>query len=183
MFIQRKWEFDAREEPMKKTDKILIGIVSGVILLVVVAFIFALIKPKPAYQAEDEPGGVAFNYLFALQQKDYERAYGYLSSSIKGYPKDVEVFADDIRDASWQFRGVNDSSTTLEIDSVSISEKRADVKIRETHFYEGDLFNSGQYSSTYDMTLRLDGNGQWKIVEAHSYWLHCWSDPESYSCN
>jgi hypothetical protein len=170
------------EEPMKKTDKILIGIVSGIILLVVVAFIFALNKPKPTYQAEDEPGGVAFNYLFALQQKDYERAYSYLSPSMKGYPKDTDAFMDDIRDRSWSFRGLNDSSTTLEVDSVSINGKRADVKIQETHFYEGDLFNSGQYSNTFDITLRQDENGQWKIVESDSYWLYCWSDPKSYGC-
>lgn len=167
---------------MKKTDKILIGIVAGIILVVVVAFVFALNKPKPEYQAEDTPAGVAFNYLFALQQKDYDRAYGYLSPSIKGYPKNAESFADDIRDATWRFRGVNDSSTTLEVDSVDVNGKRADVIILETHFYEGDLFSSGQYTNTFNMTLRQAENGQWKIVESDSYWLYCWSDPKGYGC-
>ena len=167
---------------MKQTDKVLIGIVGGVILLVVAAFAVAVNKPKPAYQVEDTPEGVAFNYLFALQQEDYERAYGYLSPSIRGYPRDVEKFMDDIRDHSWQFSGLNDSSTMLEIDSVDINGKRADVRIRETHFYEGDLFNSGQYTSTFNITLRQDENGQWKIVKSDSYWLGCWSDPKDYGC-
>lgn len=161
---------------MKKTDKILIGIVAGIFLLVVVAFGVALSKPKPAYQPEGTPNGVAFNYLFALQQKEYERAYGYLSPRLKGYPRNVDVFAEDIRDTSWQFSGVNDSSTTLEVDSVDINGKRADVKIRETHFYEGDLFSSGQYTNTFNMTLRQDENGEWKIAESDGYWLWCWDE-------
>jgi hypothetical protein len=167
---------------MKKTDKILVGIVGGIILLVVVAFAIALSKPKPTYQAEDTPEGVAFNYLFALQQDDYERAYGYLSPSLQGYPRDADAFADNIRDTSWQFSGLNDSSTTLEVDSVDINGARADVKIRETHFYEGDLFNSGQYTNFFTITLRQDENGQWKIVKSGDYWLVCWSDPKNYRC-
>jgi len=159
---------------MKKTDKILIGIVAGIILLVVTAFAIALSKPKPAYQAEDVPEGVAFNYLFALQQKDYERAYGYLSPSLKGYPRSVEVFKDNIRDYGWSFKDLSVSSTTLEVGSVDLNGQRADVTIHETRFYEGDLFNSSQYTYEFIITLRLDENGNWKIVDGDSYWLDCW---------
>ena len=167
---------------MKKTDKTLIGIVAGVILLVVVAFGVALSKPKPTYQAEDTPEGVAFNYLFALQQEDYERAYGYLSPAIKGYPRNAEAFADDIRDSSWTFSRLSDSSTSVEIESAKLNGKRADVTMLETRFYEGDLFNSGTYTYGFEVTLRQDENGVWKIVEADSYWLGCWDDPSGYGC-
>ena len=168
---------------MKKTDKILIGIVAGILLLVVVAFVVALAKPKPTYQAEDTPEGVAFNYLFALQQKDYERAYGYLSPTIKGYPRDAEAFADDIRNRSYTFSRLDDSSTTLEVESATVTGTRADVRMRETRFYEGDLFNSNQYTYFFDMTLRQEKDGLWKIVDSDRYWFHCWSDPKGYGCN
>lgn len=166
---------------MKKTDKLLLGIVAGIVLLVVVAFVVALNKPKPAYQSEDTPGGVAFNYLFSLQQNEYERAYGYLSSSIAGYPRDAEAFADDIHDYSWTFSNLDSSSTTLEVDSVNINGKRADVKIRETRFYEGDLFNSSQYTNLFNMTLRQNEKGEWKIEDADDYWLWCWNNNDG--CN
>jgi hypothetical protein len=166
---------------MKKTDKLLIGIVAGILLLVLVAFGVALTRPKPTYQAEDKPEGVAFNYLFALQQGDYERAYGYLSATIRGYPRTVEKFRDQIRDYSWNFRGL-ENTTTLEVDSVDVSDKRADVKIRETQFYEGDLFSSSEHSRIFDMTLRQDTSGKWKIVESDSYWVHCWSNSQGYGC-
>ena len=167
---------------MKKTDKILIGIVSGIILLVVAAFVVALAKPKPAYQAEDKPEGVAFNYLFALQQKEYERAYGYLSPDVKGYPKSLDAFVSDVRDHSWSFNGLTDSSTTLETGEVEMIGSRADVHIVETHFNEGDLFNSGSYTNNFVITLRQDANGKWKIVEATGYWDSCWDTPSSYGC-
>jgi hypothetical protein len=163
---------------MKKTDKLLIGIVAGIVLLVLVAFGVALTRPQPTYQPDGTPEGVAFNYLFALQQADYERAYGYLSPTIKGYPRTLEEFKDQVRDYSWNFRGSDNSSTTLEIDSVEVNGQHADVGIRETQFYEDGLFNSGQYSYVFYITLRQAENGPWKIIESDNYWVYCWSDPE-----
>ena len=161
---------------MKKTDKFLIGIVVGIVLLIAVAFAVALNKPEATYKAEDTPEGIAFNYLFALQQRDYERAYGYLSPKIIGYPKNVEAFEDDIRDYSWSFRDLEDGSLSLEIISVDISGQRAVVKIQSTNFYENGLFDSGQYTNTFDVILRQDQDGKWKITEADNYWLWCWDN-------
>jgi hypothetical protein len=167
---------------MKKTDKLLIGIVSGILLLVVVAFVVALSKPEPAYQAEDTPDGVAFNYLFALQQKDYKRAYGYLFPAIKGYPGTFSKFTSDIQNHSYTFSRLNDSSTTLEVESFTVTGTSADVRIRETRFYERDLFNSSQYTSSFTITLSQKKDGSWKIVESGRYWYPCWSNPQGYGC-
>lgn len=163
---------------MKKTDRTLIVIVSGIILLVVFAFAVALLRPKPTYQSESTPEGVAFNYLFALQQKDYERAYGYLSPSIKGYPADFEAFAEDVRDNSWNFNGLDNTSTSVEVDPATITGQRADVTIKITYFYESGLFNSGQYTNSHNMTLLQDESASWKITASDSYWFYCWSDPQ-----
>lgn len=167
---------------MKKTDKILIAIVSGIALLVVTAFAVALMRPKPTYQPENTPEGVAFNYLFALQQKDYARAHGYLSSSIPGYPRDAEAFANDVRDYAWNFSAVDMGSMTLEVEPANINGQRADVLAKETHFYENGLFNSGQYTNTYNIALQLESNGSWKIISADNYWFYCWSDPNTDGC-
>lgn len=160
---------------MKKTDKLLIGIVTGIVLLVVAAFGVALGKPKQAYQAEDKPEGVGFNYLFALQQKDYARAYGYLSPTLRHYPPDAESFTNDVRN-NYVTGGLEDSSTTLEIVSVDIVGNQAFVEFRRTDFYAGDLFNSYQSSYNFTMTLERDGSGGWKIVHSDNYWLWCWDN-------
>ena len=165
---------------MKNTDKFLIGIVLGIILLVGVAFVVALQRPKPAYQPEDTPEGVAHNYLFALQQKDYNRAYGYLSPTIDGYPATVNKFEDDLNEYAWQIRDLDNESVSLVVESTRLDGDRADVEIKETRFYQGGLFDSNQYTTNFDITLQRE-TGSWKIVRADSYWASCWTDEEGCS--
>jgi len=156
-----------------KTDKFLVGFVIFIIVLVAVAFTIALARPKPTYQAEDKPEGVAFNYLFALQQGDYERAYGYLSPSVKGYPADAAKFRKDIQD-SWNFGGLKNGSLSLEVVSSESVGDVVIVTVKETTFYEGGLFDSGESSSTFEMTLEQKKNGKWKITDSERYWVYCW---------
>jgi hypothetical protein len=161
---------------MKGADKFLVGIVAGVALLVVAAFVVALLRPEPTYRPEDTPEGVAHNYLLALGQEDYARAYRYLSPAIAGYPPSAEAFAEDVHDNEWNFR-LNDSAVTLEVVSARVTGNRAVVSVRERQFYEGGLFGSGEYTSTFEMTLTHDpAAGAWMIVESDTYWAWCWED-------
>jgi len=163
---------------MKTTDKFLIGIVAGVILLVGVAFAVAFLRPKPTYQSEDTPGGVAHNYLLALKQADYARAYGYLSPTLVGYPDSAEAFAEDVENNHWNF-GSGDDSVTLEVASVRdlFGGFRAVVSVRERRFYQGGLFGSSEYANAFDISL-LRLNDRWQIVESGSYWAWCWGNEE-----
>ncbi|TEU18573.1 MAG: hypothetical protein E3J21_05670 [Anaerolineales bacterium] len=155
---------------MKSTDKFLIGIVVGIVLLVVAAFVVTLTRPEPTYQAEDTPEGVAHNYLLALQKKDYQRAYGYLSPTLKGYPVSAERFAENVEDRSWSFR--LDTDTTLAIESARVTGNRAVVKVRESRFRGSDLFDSSQSTTVFDMELRLED--EWKIADSDYYFVWCW---------
>ena len=89
---------------MKSTDRFLIGIVIGVVVLVIAAFGVAFLGPKPAYQSDDTPEGVAHNYLLAIQREDYARAYGYLSPDLRGYPASDEQFIEDMYTGLWPFQ-------------------------------------------------------------------------------
>lgn len=161
---------------MRSTDKFLIGIVAGVLVLVGVAFAVAFLRPEPTFRPDDSAEGVAHNYLLALQQADYERAYGYLSPSLKGYPDSAEAFARDARNYQWNF-GAGSESITLEVKSARVIGEQTVVEVQETRFYEGGLFDSSQYTNTFDMTLRLDGeSGAWKITASGSYWAECWDE-------
>lgn len=164
---------------MKGTDKFLIGIVIGVVILIGVAFAVAFLRPEPTFQLEDTPAGVAHNYLLALQQKEYERAYGYLSPSLESYPTSVDIFVDNIDRHSWQFRELQDGSTTLTVESTDMTDNRAEVSVREDRFREGGLFESSQHTYTFEMRLRFDATRKaWKIVGSDSYWVRCWNDDE-----
>lgn len=159
---------------MKKTDKLLLGIVLGIVLLVVVAFILALTKPTATYLSDATPEGVAFNYLFALQQKDYQRAYGYIYPLLPGYPRTLDIFVDNIQGRSWTFSRMNDSTLAMEVESASTTGNQAYVKIKETWFRESGLFESSQSTHVFTITLCLF-NGDWKVLKGESYWLTCWN--------
>ena len=157
---------------MKGTDKFLVMIVIGVILLVSVAFAVTLLRPKPTYKTDDAPEGVAHNYLLALQQEDFERAYSYISPSLTGYPIDGSSFMENVKRYSWSFRTGTD--TTLAIESAKITGGSAVVTVCETRFYRGGLFDSNQRISTFDMELQLE-NDEWRITDSDYYFANCWN--------
>lgn len=159
---------------MKKTDRFLIAIIAGVVLLVVLALALALTRPAQSYLPESEPGGVAHNYLLALKERDDARAYGYLSPQLAGYPADLDEFSADLDRNSWNF---NRDSATIDVGDARITDERAVVTVSETRFYEGGLFNSNQYTSSFDITLRREDDA-WKVISADSYWVSCWTEQE-----
>ena len=163
---------------MKSTDKFLIAIVIGVILLVVITFGLALTRPQPTYLTDNTPEAVTHNYLLALQKGDHERAYGYLAPSVPGYPKDLAKFKRDINTYGYSLNDIADS--TFDIGSASIVDQQTTVNVRDTQFQPGGFLSNGQqYTNNFTVTLEQDRQTQgWKIVSSTSYWLWCWEESE-----
>lgn len=159
---------------MKGTDRFLIGIVTAVVVLVVVVLALALLRPnQPTYQPDDTPEGVAHNYLLALQLQEYERAYEYLLPTLPGYPHSLDSFQRDVEKNRWSF-GSYDDDVSLAVESTNVSGDRATVVVRRTRFTRGGLFDSGQNSYTFEMTLRQE-EGMWKVADSDRYWTDCWT--------
>jgi len=156
---------------MKSTDRILVGIVVGIVILVVVALVAVLAGPEPEYLPDDSPENVAHNYLLALQNMDYERAYSYLSPYLRGYPFTLNKFNENIQDNSWNFR--SGESVTLSVEKTVVIGKTAIVTISESRFRGGDLFNTGQRTNVFEMKLRLEGDS-WKVASSPYYFASCW---------
>ncbi|MBC8076269.1 MAG: hypothetical protein H7Y32_09370 [Chloroflexales bacterium] len=157
---------------MKQTDRFLLAIIAGVVVLVLAALGLALTRTPQAYMPDTTPGGVAHNYLLALKQRDNARAYGYLSPDLKGYPPTVDEFVADMDSQySWAF---NRDSSTISVGDERITGDQATVAVSETRFSDGGLFNSGQYSTSFGMTLSRQGDA-WKLISAESYWASCWN--------
>lgn len=162
---------------MKGTDKFLIGIVAGVVILVVAVLVVAVLRPnQPAYEPDDTADGVAHNYLLALQLEDYARAYGYLSRTLPGRPADAQAFARYVQDNRWRL-GYGADDVSLAIEAVEVVGNRGKVIVRRTVFHRGGLFDSGQSSGTFEMTMHREG-GAWKVADSERYWANCWEDPE-----
>ena len=158
---------------MKGIDKFLLAIVAGIVVLVGVVMVLALLRPnQPDYQPDDTPQGVAHNYLLALQLEEYGRAHSYLSPSLPGFPASFETLERDVQNNRWSF-GYHDDDVSLAIEAVNVTGDRAKIVVRRTKFYRGGLFDSGQYSDTFDMTLRRE-KGLWKVADSDRYWANCW---------
>ena len=157
---------------MKQIDRFLLAIIAGIVLLVIAALALAFTRSPQDYLADTTPGNVAHNYVLAFKQRDDERAYGYLSPEIPGYPASRDAFSADVDRDRWSF---NRESATVSVGDERITGDRAIVTVTETYFSEGGLFSSGQYTSSFNVTLRRAGE-TWKIVSADSYWSSCWAD-------
>ncbi len=161
---------------MKTTDRFLVGIVLGVVLLVVVSIFLVLTRTPPSYKADDSAENVAYNYLLALQQGNYARAYGYLSPSLSGYPSSLDRFTASLRTNGYNLPP-GDNSVSLEIAGSRVvvsSLETVEVSVRRTQFSGGGLFGPGQYSSLFSMQLQKE-NGAWKIIWSDAFFMNCWA--------
>src|SRR5215813_10509760 len=67
-------------EALMKQDRFLMGILVGIGVLVVLALVvFFTRKDTQTYISDDTPEGVVHNYVVAVLNKDYKKAYGYLA--------------------------------------------------------------------------------------------------------
>ncbi len=159
----------------KSSNRLLIAIVIGAVVLVGIAIGVTLLQPEPDYLTDDTPEGVAHNYLFALENGEYQRAYSYLSPTLPGYPIDLESFTEEVEDNPYRF-GM-DEDITLRIKSVFSTGNNASITINVTTFYSGDIFGSNEYTRSFKMKLRLE-DGEWKIIESDEYFSWCWDREE-----
>lgn len=156
---------------MKGTDKFLIGIVLGIVVLIVAAFTITLTRPAASYKPDDTAENVAYNYLLAIHQSDYGRAQGYLSRTVKSRPSSAEKFARDVENNRYSFN--ESDSSAWAIDSSRVSGETTTVTVRQTRYSTG-LFGS-TYDDTFPIRLQRE-DGAWKIISSGSYWAYCWDN-------
>ncbi len=154
---------------MKGSNKFLVGMVIGIVVLIVAALVVVMTRPAPTFRAEDTADGVAYNYLLALQQRDYERAYGYISPDINCYPFNTDRFVSELN----RFDSLDESSFSVDSAFV-VTGQYVNVSVQQTRFSQGDLLDSSQRTYSFDIRLKRDGD-TWKITKADRYWSWRWS--------
>ena len=166
---------------MQSSTKFLIGIVIGIVLLVIITFSVVLLRPEPTYQDDTTPDGAAHNYLLAIQNKDYERAFTYIPEAYPN-PENAEDMAYTIDKDPWRFD--MDSDFSLAVDSVKMrDDEKAIVTVRKTTFYNSGLMGSGQSTRTFTLNMRLE-EGIWKVSDGESYWSSsCWGYSREKRCD
>ena len=153
-----------------KQDRFLMGILAFIVALVLAALVLFLVRnEKPAYETENTPEGVLYNYALALQLHDYTRAYGYLAD------KDKKPTFDSFQHA-FLTRQLDTSNFALQIGNVQML-ANGDAWVNVTIQNGGNgLFNNG-YSNTDKGTL-IRQNGAWKITYLpNPFWGWDWYQP------
>ncbi len=147
-----------------KEDRFLIGIIIVVALLVVASLlVFFLQRGEITYLPEDTPDGVVHNYILAVQQGDFEKAYGYLANGDKKYKPTYDEFLNHY------FLDNNDGES-IQIGETEVGEHTATVEI--VVIENNDLFsNPSRYSRN---ALLFKQNGIWKIRQMSYGWNRSW---------
>ena len=150
-----------------KQDRFLTGILVGIAVLVVVALtVFFIRKDTQSYISEDAPEGVVHNYVLAVLNGDYEKAYGYLAD-LENKPT-YEEFRDAFIKAM-----VNPNNSAVDIGETKVNNDTASVEVALI-YNPGDLFSTG-YRDVQRAILVKQG-GAWKLssMPCYSFWDCSW---------
>lgn len=150
-----------------KQDRFLTGILIGIGALVVAALaVFFTRSDTQTYISEDTPEGVAHNYVVAVLEKDYEKAYGYLAD-LERKPT-YEQFRDSFLKGM-----INSTGYAVDIGQSEIIGDSATVEIALI-YNSSDPFSTG-YRDTSQRGILVKENGLWKLSSMpYNFWDYNW---------
>ena len=153
-----------------KQDRFLTVILAGILIVAVLSLVVFFSRQKqPSYQMDDTPPGVLHNYVTALYQRDYEKAYSYLAE-MKNKPEYTQF-----RQA-FLSKQVDPSNSDLQIESTEVNGDEALVSITVISTWGGGPFQNTNRSP--DTAILIKQNGQWKISNLpYPYWGWDWYQP------
>ena len=150
-----------------KQDRFLLGILIGIGVLILAALIvFFSRQNQQTYGPEDTPNGVVHNYILAVLNGNYQKAYGYLADL--EYKPSYDTFR-----RSFATGTVNPSDTGVTIGKTDVTGEDATVEVN-TMNTQNDPFSS-EYNNTGSADL-VKQNGGWKILSmtAYNLWDFNW---------
>jgi hypothetical protein len=145
-----------------KQDRFLTGILVGIAVLIVIALaVFFSRRGTQTYILEETPEGVVHNYVLAVLNKDYKKAYVYLADL------DNKPTYEQFRDAFLQ-GVVNPNNSALDIGKSEISGDTASVEVIMV-YSPSDPFSTG-YRDVQRAILVKQSSG-WKLTSLPYYYL------------
>lgn len=153
-----------------REDRFLLGILAGIGLLVLVALgLFFMRQQDQAYGPEDTPEGVLRNYILALENEDYARAYAYL------YEAPNKPDFDQFQRAFLNQR-IDSSNSAVQIGEARYTNGEAILPLVIIHPGNGP-FSEG-YRETVNGQLKRNAAGEWKISSLpYPLWEWNWYEP------
>ena len=152
---------------LRSTIANLLLILVGIVVLIVAALVvFYARQNKDNYVHEDNPDGVVHNYILAVLNKDYQKAYGYLAD-LSNKPT-----FDEFRTAFAVGRLAPSSSGT-KVGQATVTGNDASVEVTSIYM-SSDPFS--QANANPGAAQLVNQNGVWKISSMPTYnlWDFSW---------
>ena len=152
-----------------KQDRFLLGILIGIFVLVLVALgLFFTRHNSQDYLSADTPEAVVFNYVLAVTERDYEKAYGYLADL------DHKPTYDEFRQSF--FKGeVSPNGVGVDVGKSTVHDGEASVELNML-YSASDPFSTGYTSLEY--ALLVQQGDEWKISSMpYMFWSYNWYQP------
>ena len=150
-----------------RQDRFLTGILVGIVVLVVIALaVFFLRRGSQSYISEVVPEGVVHNYVLAVLNDDYEKAYGYLADL------DNKPTYEQFRDA-FLTGVVNPNNSAVDIGTSEVIDETASVEVALI-YNPSDPFSTGYRDVQRAVLVRQ--NGAWKLssMPGYYFWDYNW---------
>ncbi len=149
-----------------KKDRFLNGIIIGIGVLILIAILlFFFRQQKAEYRSDDTPANVVHNYILAIVERDYERAYSYLIDAPE--KPDLSLFQQELLRTSNDIKQMN-----VSIGETFIEGENATVQLGMLQSYQGSFNNPARYP---DSAQLKKVNGDWKIISMpYPFWSWNW---------
>jgi hypothetical protein len=150
-----------------KQDRFLTGILVGIAVLVVIALaVFFIRRDTQSYISEDVPEGVVHNYVLAVLNGDYEKAYGYLAD-LDHKPTD-EQFRDAFLTGI-----VNPSNSAVDIGPSEVAADTASVEVALI-YNPSDPFSTGYRDVQRALLVKQEGAWKLSSMPTYYFWDYSW---------
>ncbi len=153
-----------------KQDRFLLGILVGIAVLIVVALgLFFTRQDTQTYLTADTPEAVVYNYVLAVTDKDYQKAYSYLADL------EHKPTYDEFRQSFFN-EMVNPDEVGVDVGEATIHADEASVEMSMV-YSASDPFASGYRNE--DQVLLVRQGDAWKISSMpYNFWDYNWYQPK-----
>jgi len=149
-----------------KQDRFLTGILIGIGALILIALaLFFTRQDKKEYLTEKSPYASTYNYVLAVTNKDYNKAYTYLAD--KEHKPTYDQFRQSFFNGNVSPNNVGVNVGTAQVDG-------NDAYVDLTLVYSSSDPFSGGYNNT-DRAQLVNQNGDWKLIYMpYNFWAYDW---------